>query len=80
MHKDFKGSTSIKYVLPVLATVSYDDLDIKEGGTAAESWNKITSGLVGDAEAKKISDDLIKYCGRDTYAMYAIWKHLSLLV
>ena len=38
-HPKFKGSASIKYVLPALVpTLSYKDMHIQEGGTAADTW------------------------------------------
>ncbi len=78
VHKDFRGSTSIKRILPVLAPeLSYDKLGIKEGGTAAESWNKITTGKVSQGEKEKIKKDLLVYCELDSYAMYDIWKVLG---
>jgi len=77
VHKDFKGGVSIKDVLPALAPeLSYADLAIKEGGTASQSWDKITSSVIGQDEKDSIAHDLKLYCERDTYAMYAIWKHL----
>ena len=78
VHKDFKGKTSIKKILPVLApTLSYKILDIQEGGTASESWNKIATGeITGDAK-KKVEEDLKKYCGLDSQAMYEIWRVLD---
>jgi hypothetical protein len=73
VHKDFKGKTSIKKVLPVLAPgLSYKGLEIREGGTASQKWNELISG--GDPA---IAGHLKKYCELDTYAMYAIWKHLA---
>lgn len=78
VHKDFRGSTSIKKILPVLVPeLSYENLGIKEGGTAAESWNKITAGKISPEEKEKTEKDLLVYCGLDSYAMYAIWKALS---
>ena len=77
VHKGFKGGTSIKDVLPVLAPeLSYDDLAIKEGGTASQRWDKIASSELEQAEKEKIAHDLKLYCERDTYAMYVIWHHL----
>jgi len=85
VHKDFQGSTSIKYVLPVLApNLSYKDLEIREGGTASQKWNIMSTGInndnlktrLPDAERAEIAHNLLKYCELDTYAMYAIWKHL----
>jgi len=80
VHKDFKGSASIKKVLPVMVPdLSYKDLDIREGGAAAQSWKKIIDRKCTVAETEKIAEDLKKYCERDTYAMYAIWRELGRL-
>jgi hypothetical protein len=77
VHKDFKGSSSIKKVLPVLVPeLSYGDLDIKEGGTASQAWKKLVDGEYTRTEGDKIKEGLKKYCDRDTYAMYAIWRCL----
>lgn len=78
VHKDFRGSTSIKRVLPVLAPeLSYKDLEIHEGGTASQIWNRLTTTEMSPEEKFKIAEDLRKYCERDTYAMYVIWKYLD---
>ena len=78
--KNFLGKTSIKKILPVLAPeLSYKNLEIKEGGTASESWNKITTTKVSKAEKNKTIKDLKTYCGLDSYAMYAIWRALEKL-
>lgn len=81
VHKDFKGSASIKKVLPVIAPeLNYKELEIKEGGTAAQSWNKIISADFDKIKKEKIIQDLKTYCSFDTYAMFAIWKTLKNLV
>lgn len=81
VHKNFKGRISIKMVLPVLVPeLSYKDLEIKEGGAASQKWNEIWQGLVTEQEKQQIIKNLKIYCGLDTYAMYAIWKHLHELV
>ncbi len=77
VHKDLWGKVSIKNVLPVLAPeLSYKELDIREGGTAAITWLKIASGELNGAESERLREALKKYCGTDSYAMYAIWKAL----
>ena len=81
VHKDYKGSSSIKKVLPVLVpSLKYDGLKIKEGGTAAESWNRVVTGGTNNQEAEEIIGALREYCKLDTYAMYAIWRELYKLV
>lgn len=77
VHPGFKGKTSIKYVLPVLAPhLSYKTLDIQEGATASDTWNKIVNKGFTDEEIKEKVNNLCTYCKMDTYAMYAIWKYL----
>jgi len=81
VHKGFKGGTSIKDVLPVLVPeLSYADLAIREGGTASQMWDKITSAGMNAAEKEKIARDLKLYCQRDTFAMVAIWRYLEKLI
>ena len=77
VHRDFRGSSSIKRVLPVLVpALSYKELAIHEGGTAAETWNKITNGSFDEKEKEEAIANLKTYCGLDTYAMFAIWRAL----
>ena len=78
VHKDLWGKTSVKKVLPVLAPgLSYKELDIREGATASTAWPKIVWGEADEVERKRICDALLKYCGLDSYAMYAIWQTLN---
>ena len=78
IHSKFKGKTSIKYILPALAPeLSYKVLDIQEGATASDAWNKIVKGEYSKKEVSEKIENLKTYCKLDTYAMYAIWKHLN---
>ncbi len=80
VHKDFKGSYSIKKVLPVLAPeLNYDKLDISDGAMAMNSWKKMVFEAKNDEEKDKIRDDLLKYCKLDTYAMVKIYEFLKKL-
>ena len=77
VHKDFRGSASIKKVLPVMVPeLSYKNLAIQEGGAASKTWYDIVSGKYTADEAAKMTEALKVYCGLDTYAMYAIWGKL----
>ena len=76
IHPDFHGSASIKKVLPVLSTLSYEDLDIGNGSEAMNTWNKLVTENVSDDEKAKTEKAMREYCGQDTEAMYEIWKHL----
>ena len=80
VHPKFKGSTSIKKVLPALVDLSYDSLVIKEGGQASNSWWEMTATKTSPETSKHISKHLKVYCGQDTYAMYAIWEELYKMI
>ena len=77
VHHKFKGSSSIKKVLPVLVDGSgYDDLDITNGQAAASRWYQAISGSTTEVEANKTFESLLKYCKLDTLAMVEIYKKL----
>lgn len=81
IHHSFHGSASLKKVLPILAPeLRYDELDIQEGGAAVDAWWKMVSPAATPEQKAKLEKDLKTYCGLDTFAMYAIWKHLYDLV
>jgi uncharacterized protein DUF2779 len=77
VHPDFRGSTSIKAVLPVLCPeLSYKELAIREGASASNAWWQMIAPTTSPAEKKEIALALREYCALDTYAMYAIWRAL----
>lgn len=63
-----RGSASIKYVLPVLSDLKYDDLDIGNGMLASLEYERITFGDVSDSEKLRVREALEKYCELDTLA------------
>jgi len=73
---EMKGSYSIKYVLPALVPeLSYNDLDIKEGGTASNTFlSMVNETFEGDVQ--KIRRQLLQYCELDTFAMVKILEVL----
>lgn len=74
----FKGSASIKAVLPaLLPELSYDDLDIQEGSSASRLWKDVTLTNPQSPEREKVYADLVEYCTRETWAMVAIHKTLQ---
>jgi len=81
LHPDFKGSFSIKDVLPVMEPgLSYTDLDIHEGEQASAVWWNIMFGKLDDDEKACLTESLRLYCGLDTFAMVELYKvFISLL-
>ena len=78
IHPNFKGSNSIKAVLPVLVpALSYKELKIQDGGSASDAWNKIVTGQLSATDVKTTRQSLLKYCGLDTRAMWEIWLRLQ---
>jgi len=76
----FKGSASIKAVLPaLLPELSYDDLDIQEGASASRLWEDVTLTNPGAPEREKVYADLVAYCTRDTWAMVAIHREMQVM-
>jgi len=76
--KDFKGSTSIKSVLPVLVPeLSYKVLGIQEGGAAQRLWMEAVLDDKRGEEKENILKNLVEYCGLDTMAMVKIYEYLK---
>ncbi len=72
-----KGSTSIKYVLPVLSNLKYDDLDIRNGILASLEYERVTYGDVEESEILKVREALEEYCKMDTMAEVEIVRGLG---
>jgi hypothetical protein len=85
----FKGSWSIKNVLPVLVPeLTYDGLSIGKGDQAMLAWWKMIYGdstLIAVANGHKqppqlnqdVAGAMLKYCELDTWAMVKIWRRLK---
>lgn len=75
----FNGSTSIKKVLAVICPeLSHKDLDIQDGSSAMEAWERMIKA--GGDEADQIASALLSYCERDTFAMVEIYRFLTRLL
>ena len=77
-HPGFRGSNSLKDVLPVVVPcLSYRGLDIQEGNDAQAVWNKMIK-TTDEAEKNEMICHLKKYCKMDTLATVGIHKTLLL--
>ncbi len=77
VHKDFRGSASIKKVLPVLVPkLSYASLPINDGGKATSEWGRMVFELTDGTEKETIRQQLLDYCKLDTLAMVEIYNKL----
>ncbi len=81
VHRDLRGSVSIKKVLPVLAPeLTYSNLEIQDGAMASLTWSRMISGEIDDRECGRLRASLRDYCALDSYGMYAIWRALTNLI
>ena len=76
----FKGSASIKNVLPVLVPeLTYKTLNVQKGDQAVERWEKMIDPSTFKEEKDQIAKDLLEYCALDTMAMVKIYEFLKKL-
>lgn len=76
-HPDFHGSTSIKMVLPILVPeMSYDSLEIKDGGSATAAFAYLALGRYKGEEAEEVKKNLKTYCAQDTLALCRVQQRL----
>lgn len=76
-HPRQKGSYSLKEVLPAMTERGYEGLTIAEGGAATRAFLSMMNDKHTEKETKKIREDLLKYCARDTEAMVEILNKLK---
>ncbi|HLD50999.1 hypothetical protein A3K34_02305 [candidate division WWE3 bacterium RIFOXYC1_FULL_40_10] len=76
----FKGSNSIKDVLPVLVPeLNYKNLNIQNGTMAMTNWHKMVYKITNQKEKDELLKNLLTYCEQDTLAMVRIWDFLRQL-
>lgn len=74
-HPKFKGSASIKNVLPVVVPeLSYDELSINRGDQASVAWWQLVHGHNSAEEVESTLRGLRDYCRLDTLAMVRIYQ------
>jgi hypothetical protein len=77
-HSGFRGSFSIKSVLPAMVPgPAYDHLEIAEGSLASFSYQGLVEGALPAQEAQATLDALRAYCARDTQAMLELFTLLK---
>jgi hypothetical protein len=79
LDRGFKGSASIKNVLPVFVPEfegEYERLEISNGEGAMLAWSGIQSGEIPAEQHEKVRKDMLAYCKLDTLAIVKIWERL----
>ncbi|MBP6921703.1 DUF2779 domain-containing protein, partial [Candidatus Gracilibacteria bacterium] len=79
--RKFKGSASIKKVLPILVPeLSYDGLAIGKGDKAMNKLAELMSRKMSDPDVRmQTARDLLVYCRQDSWAMVEIYRKLLAL-
>ncbi len=77
-HPNFKGSFSIKDVLPALIEdLDYQDLEISEGAQAATAFVEMIDPATVQPRKTRLEGALRAYCHRDTEAMVRLFQKLK---
>jgi len=77
-HPDFRGSFSIKKVVPALVPdLSYKDLAVRDGDTAITRFARMARGEITAPEIESTRQQLLDYCKLDTFAMLRLHEALS---
>jgi len=79
-HPSQNGSASLKAVLPIIAGIGYDGLEIGSGDFAQREFTRITFGDVTPAERSKVRTALKAYCCQDTLGLIKIVEALKELI
>jgi hypothetical protein len=70
----FKGSWSIKNVLPIMVPeLSYKEMEINKGDQASITWWNMCFGQLGESEKAHLKEAMLRYCELDTWAMVKIF-------
>jgi hypothetical protein len=78
LHPGFRGSSSIKHVLPAMVPeLSYAEMEINNGTKASLGWWKLTFEPLNENERNKIVENLLAYCKMDTLAMVEIYRKFA---
>ncbi|HOS44876.1 MAG TPA: DUF2779 domain-containing protein [Paludibacter sp.] len=81
LHPGFKGSWSIKHVLPVMVPeLSYKGMAIGKGDQASLAWWNMSFEKVDQREKERLTEALLRYCELDTLAMVDIYRKLVNLI
>jgi hypothetical protein len=76
-HLEFRGSYSLKSVLPALVPdMTYGGMAVSEGSEAGLAWEKMIRADAESEERKRLKDALLAYCKQDTLAMVRLLEVL----
>jgi hypothetical protein len=69
-HPAFRGSFSLKRVLPALVPeIRYDEMEVGDGGTASAELYRLLFQMDDPQTIAVTREHLLEYCWQDTWAM-----------
>jgi hypothetical protein len=78
-HAEFRGSYSLKRVLPALVPdITYEGMEVSEGSEAGLVWEKINGNQLEAEVRNRLRKALLAYCKQDTLAMVRLLDVLCL--
>ena len=81
IHLGFKGSWSIKRVLPIMVPeLSYSNMEIGKGDQAMMAWWWLINDELPMNEVEKTKLALLEYCKLDTWAMVKIFPKTMFII
>lgn len=76
-HPAFRGSFSLKVVLPILVPeLGYADLAIHDGRAAGDAFLRSLCPDCDEAERERLRQAVVDYCRRDVWGMVRLWEVL----
>ena len=77
-HPSFRGSFSLKRVLPALVPdMSYDGMEVGDGAEAGLAWEKMLRFESHTGLRENLRKSLLDYCAQDTFAMRRLLEVLQ---
>ena len=77
-HPRFRGSFSLKHVLPALIPdMTYEGMEVADGEEAGLAWERMVRSQVSDQEKSTLRNALLEYCSLDTLAMVRLLDFLA---
>jgi predicted RecB family nuclease len=77
-HPAFRGSFSLKAVLPALVSeLRYENMEVANGSDAGQAWESLVRGKL-DLEARtRLKSALLAYCRQDTFGLVRLLEELQ---
>jgi hypothetical protein len=75
-HPGFRGSASLKAVVPAMFGDRYGSLDIHNGGMAMVAWPQLIGRAPYDGQPAALERAMLEYCAMDTMVMVDLMRWL----